>query len=76
MYMDVLISRVQLECYGEQVYTTLGNEKMSPREALKDGTDDTEFEWKNIMSSGTLEFFNTFSAKLCNTINGRYGVVL
>lgn len=52
--------------------------KMSPREALKDGTWMIQsLNGKNIMSSGTLSFSkNTFSAKLCNTINGRYGVVL
>ena len=52
--------------------------KMSPREALKDGTWMIQsLNGKNIMSSGTLSFYkNTFSAKLCNTINGRYGVVL
>lgn len=51
---------------------------MSPREALKSGTWTIEsLNGKNITTSGSINFSkNTFSAKLCNTINGRYGIVL
>lgn len=75
-------------CIGSAGYTWSATEnkcvrpwekkKMSPREALKNGTWMIQsLNGKNIMSSGTLSFSkNTFSAKLCNIINGRYGVTL
>lgn len=50
--------------------------KMSPREALKNGTWvlDT-FNGKAIKSSATLTFHkNTFNAKVCNNLSGQYGV--
>jgi heat shock protein HslJ len=49
---------------------------MSPREALKSGTWIIEsFNGKSIKSPATLTFNkNTFNAKICNTMNGQYGV--
>ncbi len=52
-------------------------QKMTPRAALQDGTwlIDT-FNNKAITASGSLKFSkNTFSAKLCNTLNGQYGTL-
>lgn len=52
------------------------NIKMSPREALKSGTWVIEsLNGKAIKTAATLKFNkNTFSAKICNTMNGQYGV--
>ena len=49
--------------------------KMSPRVALQDGSWIIEsMNGKSIKSSGSLTFAkNTFTAKLCNTLNGQYG---
>lgn len=73
-------------CIGSAWYTWSNSEKkcvrpwetpkMSPREALKNGTWvlDT-FNGKTLKSSATLTFNkNTFNAKVCNTLSGQYGV--
>lgn len=51
--------------------------KMTPRAALQDGTWLIDsFNGKTIQSSGSIVFGkNTFSAKLCNNINGQYGTL-
>jgi heat shock protein HslJ len=51
--------------------------KMTPRAALQDGIWIIEsLNGKAIQSSGSITFGkNTFSAKLCNTINGQYGTL-
>lgn len=51
--------------------------KMTPRRALQDGTWIIEsLNGKPIQSSGSITFGkNTFTAKLCNTINGQYGTL-
>jgi heat shock protein HslJ len=50
---------------------------MTPRAALQNGTWLIEsFNGKLIQSSGSITFGkNTFSAKLCNTVNGQYGTL-
>lgn len=52
------------------------NPKMSPREALKNGTWVIEsFNGKSIKTQATLKFSkNTFNAKVCNTMSGQYGI--
>lgn len=52
------------------------NIKMSPREALKNGTWVIEsLNGKAIKTAATLKFNkNTFNAKVCNVMNGQYGV--
>ncbi len=49
--------------------------KITPRTALQDGTWLLEsFNGNPIQSSGAITFSkNTYSAKLCNIINGQYG---
>lgn len=49
--------------------------KMTPRAAIQDGTWLIEsLNGTAIQSSGSITFSkNTFTAKLCNTINGQYG---
>lgn len=51
--------------------------KMTPRVALQDGTWLIEsLNGKAIQSSGFITFAkNTFTAKLCNAINGEYGTL-
>ena len=53
------------------------NTKKSPREALKSGTWNIDsFNGKKITTSGTITFDKkTFSAKLCNMMNGQYGTI-